>query len=274
MSGACAAFCGYHHALAAGVLSHIQRDGTLLRECARIGYQDVPVGLEPLPAVGVIGVERSGDLVIQKIRCIGGPAYSLSGMMVRAEGVMRVDSHHLGQIVEGDVWTRAMIHVTIGIDDTDSKDGGATFALALALLSHVNRINGVLPISHNIVMLNPDVFIKTGGNSASFIEVAVMPDHLENLSDKVRRFVADESLSHEWGVAIRTGLGVPRPLREYGKLVREQVISRTIAEATAENYDIFLTGGNGVIGALAAIALAGLPNEILLDPKQNIFPEC
>ncbi|MEI8330515.1 MAG: sugar-specific transcriptional regulator TrmB [Methanomicrobiales archaeon] len=274
MSGACAAFCGYHHALAAGVLSHIQRDGTLLRECARIGYQDVPVGLEPLPAVGVIGVERSGDLVIQKIRCIGGPAYSLSGMMVRAEGVMRVDSHHLGQIVEGDVWTRAMIHVTIGIDDTDSKDGGATFALALALLSHVNRINGVLPISHNIVMLNPDVFIKTGGNSASFIEVAVMPDHLENLSDKVRRFVADESLSHEWCVAMRTGLGVSRPLREYGKLVREQVISRTIAEATAENYDIFLTGGNGVIGALAAIALAGLPNEILLDPKQNIFPEC
>ena len=45
MSGACAAFCGYHHALAGGVLSHVQRDGTLLRECAHIGYRDVPVGL-------------------------------------------------------------------------------------------------------------------------------------------------------------------------------------------------------------------------------------
>ncbi len=271
MSGACAAFCGYHHALAAGVLSHIQRDGTLLRECARIGYLDVPVGLQPLPAVGVIGVERSGDSVIQKIRCIGGPAYSLSGMMARADGVTRVDTHHRGQIVEGDVWTRAMVHVTIGIDDTDSKDGGATFALALALLTHVTRIKGVLPISHHIAMLNPDVFLKTGGNSASFIEVAVVPDQLENISDKVRRFVADESLSHEWGVAIHTGLGVPRYLREYGRLVRDQVISRTIAEATAEKFNIVLAGGNGVIGALGAVALAGLPNEILLDPKQDIF---
>ena len=271
MSGACAAFCGYHHALAAGVLSHIQRDGTLLRECARIGYLDVSVGLQPLPAVGVIGVERSGDSIIQKIRCIGGPAYSLSDMMARAEGVTRVDTQHHGQIVEGDVWTQAMVHVTIGIDDTDAKDGGATFALALALLTHVTRIEGVLPISHHITMLNPDVFLKTGGNSASFIEVAVVPDQLENLADKVRRFVAGESLSHEWGVAIRTGLGVPRHLREYGRLVREQVISRTITEATAEKFNIVLTGGNGVIGALGAVALAGLPNEILLDPKHDIF---
>jgi tRNA(Ile2) C34 agmatinyltransferase TiaS len=164
-----------------------------------------------------------------------------------------------------------MVHVTIGIDDTDSKDGGATFALALALLTHVTRIKGVLPISHHIAMLNPDVFLKTGGNSASFIEVAVVPDQLENISDKVRRFVADESLSHEWGVAIHTGLGVPRYLREYGRLVRDQVISRTIAEATAEKFNIVLAGGNGVIGALGAVALAGLPNEILLDPKQDIF---
>jgi hypothetical protein len=270
MSGACAAFCGYHHALAGGALSHVQRDGTLLRECARIGYRDVPVGLMPLPAVGVIGVERAGDSVIQKIRCIGGPAYSLSDMMGRAEGVARVDTHREGHIVEGDVWTQALVHVTIGIDDTDSKEGGATFALALALLSHVTRIKGVLPISHHIAMLNQDVFIKTAGNSASFIEVAIVPDRLDELTDNVLRFVADESFSREWGIAIRSGIGVPDGLREYGRLVRDQVISRTVAEATAERFGISLIGGNGVIGALGAVALAGLPNEILLDPVQKI----
>ncbi|PKL70539.1 MAG: sugar-specific transcriptional regulator TrmB [Methanomicrobiales archaeon HGW-Methanomicrobiales-1] len=271
MSGACAAFCGHHHSLAGGVLSHVERDGTLLRECARTGYRDVLVGLMPLPAVGVIGVEHVGDSIVQKIRCIGGPAYSLSDMMARAEGVTRVDTHHNGHIVEGDVWTRAMVHVTIGIDDTDTKEGGATFALALALLSHVTRIKGVLPISHHVAMLNQDVFVKTAGNSASFIEVAVIPEMLDELSDKVRRFVADESLSPEWGIAVRTGLGVPEQLREYGRLVREQVISRTIAEATAEQFGIYLWGGNGVIGALGAVALAGLPHEILLDPAKNDF---
>ena len=271
MSGACAAFCGYHHALAGGVLSKVERDGTLLREFARIGYRDVPVGLMPLPAVGVVGVERSGDSVIQKIRCIGGPAYSLSDMMARAEGVMRVDAHQNGHIVEGSVWTQALVHVTIGIDDTDSKEGGATFALALALLSQVARNKGVLPIGHHIAMLNPDVLIKTAGNSASYIEVAVLPELLEDLMEKVRRFVADESLSSEWGIAIRTGIGVPDKLQEYGRLVREQVITRTIAEATAKAFGISLIGGNGVIGALGAVALAGLPNEVLLDPTREIL---
>ena len=28
-----------------------------------------------------------------------------------------------------------------------------------------------------------------------------------------------------------------------------------------------LAGGNGVIGALAAVALAGLPHDVLLDPR-------
>jgi len=270
MSGACAAFCGYHHALAGGVLVHVERDGTLLRESARIGRCVVPVGLSPLPAVGVTGIERDGNTVVQHIRCIGGPAYSLSDMMARAEGVLQVVTRQAGPIVEGDVRTQALMHVTIGIDDTDSKEGGATFALALALLSHVTRINGVLPISHHVAMLNQDVFAKTAGNSSSFIEVAVAPESYADLEEKTLRFVADESFSREWGIAIRSGLQIPDRLREYGRLVRERVITRAVAEATAERFGITLHGGNGVIGALGAVALAGLPHEVLLDPACEI----
>jgi hypothetical protein len=82
--------------------------------------------------------------------------------------------------------------------------------------------------------------------------------------------VADESLSHEWGIALRRGIGVPAGLREYGRLVRGQVISRAVAVTTAEEFGISLIGGNGVIGALGAVALAGLPNEVLLDLAQDI----
>jgi hypothetical protein len=270
MSGACAAFCGYHHALAGGVLVRVERDGTLLRESARIGRRVVPVGLSPLPAVGVTGIERDGNTVVQHIRCIGGPAYSLSDMMARAEGVLQVETRQAGPIVEGSVRTQALVHVTIGIDDTDSKEGGATFALALALLSHVTRINGVLPISHHVAMLNQDVFAKTAGNSSSFIEVAVTPESYSDLEEKTLRFVADESFSREWGIAIRSGLQIPEGLREYGRLVRERVITRAVAEATAERFGITLHGGNGVIGALGAVALAGLQYEVLLDPGREI----
>jgi hypothetical protein len=271
MSGACAAFCGYHHALAGGVLVRVERDGTLLRESARIGRCVVPVGLSPLPAVGVTGIECDGNTVVQHIRCIGGPAYSLSDMMARAEGVLQVETRQDGPIVEGNVRTQALVHVTIGIDDTDSKEGGATFALALALLSYVTRIKGVLPISHHVAMLNQDVFIKTAGNSSSFIEVAVAPESYADLEEKTLRFVADESFSRQWGIAIRAGLEIPEGLREYGKLVRERVITRAVAEATAERFGITLHGGNGVIGALGAVALAGLPHEVLLDPGREIL---
>jgi len=271
MSGACAAFCGYHHALAGGMLSHVERDGTLLRESARLGSREISVGLSPKSAVGVWGVERKDDIIVQQIRCIGGPAYSLSDMMSRAEGVVRVESRHQDHLVEGNVLTKALMQVTIGIDDTDSRDGGATFALALALLNDVSRVKGVIPISHHVVMLNPDVFVKTAGNSASFIEVAVLPERYPVLVEKTKRFIADESLSAEWGIAFRKGLCMPEGLRKYGKMVREQIISRTVAEATAERFGIVLYGGNGVIGALGAVALTNLPHEVLLDPARNDF---
>jgi hypothetical protein len=270
MSGACAAFCGHHHRLAGGMLSSVERDGTLLRESAVLGTRDISVGLSPLSAVGVCGVEQSGNAIVQHIRCIGGPAYSLSDMMARAEGVVRVESRHDGHIVDGQVWTRALNQVTIGIDDTDTKEGGATFALALALLNHLGRLPGIIPISHHVAMLNPSVFAKTAGNSASFIEIAVEPEAFFGLMEKTTRFIADESLSHEWGIALRSGLDLPEGLREYGQMARSQVISRPLAEATAERFGVALAGGNGVIGALAAVALTGLPHEVLLDPAQEI----
>jgi len=270
MSGACAAFCGYHHALAGGALTKVHRDGTLLRECGRMGDFAVEVGLPPLSAVGVVGIRREGDLVVQTIRCIGGPAYSLSDMMSRAEGVINVETRAEGHIVEGSVRTRALLHVTIGVDDTDSHEGGATFALAYALLDHVTRMKGVLPISHHVAMLNPAVFAKTAGNSASFIELAVEPGAYAQLAERATRFVADESLSREWGIALRTGLGVPAGLRDYGRQVRGHVVSRAVAEAAAERFGVTLVGGNGIIGALGAVALEGLSHELLLDPSQEI----
>jgi len=271
ISGACAAFCGYHHSLAGGILYHVERDGTLLTEKAHIGEHEISVGLAPLSAVGVCSVERCGDAIVQTIRCIGGPAYSLSDMMARAEGVLKVEPRHAGAIVEGKIWSSACVHVIIGVDDTDNRDGGATFALALALLNHLSRIRGILPISHHVVMLNPDIVQKTAGNSSSYIEVAVLPAVVADLEERVRRFVSDESFSPDWGIAIRSGFMPSHGLWQYGRLVRETVVTRDIAETTAACHGILLAGGNGVIGALGAVALAGLSHEIQLDPARNEF---
>lgn len=271
MSGGCAAFCGFHHALAGGVIAAVERDGTLLRECARTGWQETEVGLLPLPAVGVTGIANEGGFIVQHIRSFGGPAYSLSDMMAQADGVCKVETRQTGTTVEGKVWTRALTHVTIGIDDTDTKDGGATFALALALLTHLSSARGVLPIAHHVVMLNPAVSGKTAGNSGSFIEIAVEPDHLADVIERSKKFVAGESLSPEWGIAVRQGFIIPPGLREYGNLARTGIVTRPVAEAAAERFGVQLHGGNGIIGALGAVALSRLPDEILLDPRKDVM---
>jgi tRNA(Ile2) C34 agmatinyltransferase TiaS len=175
--------------------------------------------------------------------------------------------------VEGQVVTRALSHVTIGIDNTDSKDGGATFALAFALLNHISRTEGVLPISHHVVMLKPDVPMKTAGNSASYIEFAVEPGLYESVLAKVRHFIVDETFSADWGIAVRAGLCMPKGLRAYGQDARSRILTQEYAERIAQKFGITLVGGNGVIGALGAVALAGLPHEILLDPLAEIHQD-
>ncbi|MCK9298702.1 sugar-specific transcriptional regulator TrmB [Methanoculleus sp. YWC-01] len=270
MSGGCAAFCEFHHARAGGALQSVRRDGTLLRERAGLGRREVAVGLDPAPAVGIVGVSHEDGYIRQQIRCIGGPAYSLTDMMSFAEGVCGVTVHREGPVVEGEVVTRALAYVAVGIDDTDTATEGATFALALALLQHLAKLDGVMPIGHRVAMLNPRLEARTAGNSCSCIELAVEPNLVARIEESAVRFVAGEAASPEWGIAVRQGFRVPGALRAYGRSARESVIDREAAEKTAGLFGAHLYGGRGVIGALAAVSLIGLPHDVLLDPGRDV----
>lgn len=270
LSGACAAFCGYHHTLAGGVVEEVQRDGTLLRESAGMGRCEISIGLHPSAAVGVVGVERDGEDIVQHIRCIGGPAYSLTDMMSQADGVCDVRVTRSGGVVEGAIRTRALTHLIIGVDDTDSREGGATFAFSLALLQYLGGIRGVIPIDHHVVMLNPRIPEKTAGNSSSSIELAIQPGLVARVTERALLFVEDEALSPEWGVAVKKGFRIDPDLRAYGRKAREDRIDPKETDSVAGRFSIDLYGGRGVTGALAAVALTGLPNEVLLDPEQPV----
>jgi hypothetical protein len=247
----------------------ICRDGTLLREFIPYGEQNIEVGLYPNPAVTITGVYRDGDQIVQKIRSVGGPAYSLTGMMGRARGVLGVEVIRDGACTEGWIRTRALTHLTIGLDNTDSPEDGATFALAIALLEHLGGFPGVFPICHQVAMLYPGVREKTAGNSCSAIELAVEPEIIEDISAEVARFVGDESASSAWGIAIRSGLRIPEKLRLFGLKTRKQEVSLAESMDVAARSSVILSGDEGTIGALAAVALSDLPPSLLLDPKRD-----
>lgn len=266
LSSACAGFCGYHHRAAGGVIESVERDGNLLRETARLGRSRLEIGLPPLPAVGVEGVRLEDGLVVQELRSIGGPAYSLSEMIGHADGVLDVRLERAGALVRAEVVTRALVHLLIGIDDTDSAAGGATFALALAMLQHLARLEGVQPIGHRVVMLDPGIAERTAGNACSYLELAVEPDALAPVAHHAVRFVSDEAFSPEWGVAIRAGFRVPEALRGFATRARAGPVTREEAVAVAARTGTALHGGRGAIGSLAAIGTAGSTIEAQLDP--------
>ena len=317
-SAGCAAFCTYHHSLAKGAVFGGHREGMFLIEYATLSkgndgdkckgkdkgndkdgaeapHDAVQIGSFPLSAVGISDVRREGDMIVQQIRCFGGPAYSLTEMMKTAEGVCDIrisgakskdtetddtktaDSKTADtktadtkktsgrDIITGEILTRAMKHLIIGIDDTDSEEGGATFALALGLLQYLGKMNGVIPISHRVVMLNPALEC-TAGNSCSFIELAVLPEVADEVKELAARFVEDESLSDNWGIAVKEGFVISETLRGFGFSARERVIADGELSDIAARENLFVRGGKGTTGAVAAISFCGLSTRILLCP--------
>jgi tRNA(Ile2) C34 agmatinyltransferase TiaS len=130
-----------------------------------------------------------------------------------------------------------------------------------------------MPIGHHVVMLNPSHPGRTAGNSASFIELAAEPALCPQIRGHSLRFVSDEALSPEWGIAIKQGFTVPRELRHFGNRVRTGTVTREDAVETARRHGIFTGGGEGIIGAVAAVSCIGLGNDILLDPKRAILAD-
>ena len=270
LSSGCAGFCEYHHKRAGGAARFVQRDGMIFRMRARLGEAG-PLKLDNA-AVGLVSVEKKGDYIYQTIRSIpGGPAYSLTSMMSRAKGVCCVKTALNEGCVNGIVRTKALVPVTVGIDDTDRKGcGGATFALAQALLKYISNVKGVIGIRHQVAVLSQEIEEKTAGNSCSFIELAVEHEALGPLAEKICRFIDDESVSQEWGAAIFCGIEVPAALRSFAGEARKRRVTEMEAESAAESCGVKIFGGRGKIGALAAVGLKDQPQEILLDAESNL----
>ncbi|HJJ30889.1 MAG TPA: sugar-specific transcriptional regulator TrmB [Methanocorpusculum sp.] len=271
MSSGCAGFCEYHHRKAGGAAISVSRDGLIFRETARISDAEHPETPAELSlknaAVGLVSVELNGDEVIQTIRSIyGGAAYSLSSMMGMAKGVCGVHISAENGFVTGTVRTKALLPVTVGIDDTDRKGcGGATFALANALFKYLIESGLATGIRHQVAALYPGIEEMTAGNSCSFLELAAPKENMDVLAAKICRFVEDESLSENWGVAIMTGIFVPEKLEAFAADVRSRRVSFEEAETAAKECGVSVFGKRGIIGATAAAALKNQPQEVLLD---------
>lgn len=262
---------------AGGVVKEVFVDGNTLIMNTKIGEGDVKFG----PASSDLGgqalkaLKIVGDEVHTTWLGLAGASVGVGACLPQAHGVLRAIYPNLKEIgganqVEITIVTRKMKRLIIGIDDTDSKEKGASWVLMLELM---NAMPYGKALTHKIIQLNPKVPEKTTSCVSIAASFAVEDQDLDKVVEFAKDFLKKNTHSKHTSMAIFEGLRIPEELKSYGQEAKSRIISIHEAETKAKEHSvkmIEITGKRGKIGALAAIGCfdlglraAGLPEDFL-----------
>lgn len=260
---------------ARGVVEHVEVMGTTLIMSTSVGEGKVRFG----PASNETGGQALKSLVVKdgKVETtwigLAGASVGVGACLPQAEGVESVEFIGDEQVggsrrVEVKLVTPLHRRLIIGIDDTDTKEKGATWVLGLNLAKEMPA--GIF-LSHKIIQLNPHAPQKTTNCASTGLSFAVRPEDMKRAVDWAKEFVSKGTFSDQTCVASFEGLSVPKRLAKYGADAKEFILSIGDAEHVAKECGVEIheiTGRRGMIGALAAIGCfdlglysAGLPED-------------
>lgn len=260
---------------ARGVVEHVEVQGTTLIMDARVGEGEVRFG----PASKYTGGQALKSLIVKNDRVettwigLAGASVGVGACLPQAEGVEKAEylSDSLvggSKQVEIRITTPLHRRLILGIDDTDTKEKGATWVLGLKMARE--SPHGIF-LSHKIVQLNPHAPQKTTNCASTGVAFAVRPDGVRKAVDWAKQFVRENTYSDQTSMAVFEGLAIPRKLVRYGADAKESILSIHDAEHAAKQNGVELievTGRRGSIGAVAAIGCfelglysAGLPED-------------
>jgi methanogenesis imperfect marker protein 11 len=267
----------YHPCLSGShwVVHQYQRTSELILRSHRDGNKHVflaKVGKTPLElkasvnAAGIEEVSVEGDEV--KVVHAGLAGAGVGAAMCRgmAQGVKRVELYDVGggsKLGKAAVVTPKMEKVVIGVDDTDTKDEGATWTMAHNMGMELAK-QGFQYLDHIIVQLYPHNPHKTQNCVSVALTFAVKPGERDKLVEKAREILKNNTLSEKTAIAVLDGLKIPQTLRDYADRTKKSMMSVEEAEKIALEVGVELievTGAQGKIGALAALGLYDDPEE-------------
>ena len=260
---------------ARGVIDHVEVQGTTLTMDAHLGEGQVRFGPASKDTGGqaLKSVIVKGDKVETTWLGLAGASVGVGACLPQAEGVEKVEflsDEDVGgsRAVELRLTTPLHRRLVIGLDDTDTKEKGATWVLGLKLGREMPH---AVLLSHKIVQLNPDAPQKTTNCSSTAVSFAVLPDDIGKAVDWAKEFVSENTYSSETAMATFVGIEIPRTLVRFGAEAKGTILSIHDAEHAAAETGLNLievTGRRGLIGAVAAIGCvdlglysAGLPED-------------
>ena len=253
----------YQYERSSELVKKSNRDGNKHTFLVEVGKSDFNLKAS-FAAAGIEEVSVEGDEV--KVVHAGLAGAGVGAAMCRgmAEGVKRVELYDIGggsKVGRAAVVTPKLQKIVIGIDDTDTKEEGATWTLANNVGIELSKM-GFEYIDHVIVQLYPHNPNKTQNCVSIALVFAIKPGDRERIIEETRKLLKKHTLSNKTAMAVLDGVLIPKKLREYAEAAKKSMIYLDEAEKAAEEIGIQLievTGAEGKIGALAAL---GLYNDI------------
>jgi methanogenesis imperfect marker protein 11 len=253
----------YQYKRSSNLVLSSKRDGDKHTYLLKVGKSDM--NLKPsLNAAGIEEVSVEGDEVRVVHAGLAGAGVGAAMCRGMADGVNRVELYDVGggsKVGRAAVVTPVMEKVVLGIDDTDTKDEGATWTLANNVGIELSKM-GFQYLDHVTVQLYPHNPNKTQNCVAIALVFAVMPGEKDKLVKKAVEILGEHTLSDKTALAILEGIGVPKSLRSYAEATKKSMIYLEQTQKVAKELGIQLvevTGAQGEIGALAAL---GLYNDV------------
>ena len=211
-------------------------------------------------AAGIDEIEVSGDEVRVTHSGLAGAGVGAGMCRGMGEGVKYVELLDVGggsKVGRAVVVTPKLEKVVIGIDDTDTKDAGATWTMAHNLGVELAG-EGFEYLDHIIVQLYPHNPHKTQNCVSIALTFAVRSERKDELISRVIEILKRDTLSDKTAIAVLEGLEIPSKLRQYSIATKSGMMSVDEAEKVAEDLNIPLiavSGNQGKVGALAALGL-------------------
>lgn len=258
-----------------GVIDCIRMSSDMIVMDTVIGERELNFGpvSEDVGGQGIKSLRVEGDEVRTTWYGIAGASVGIGACIPQCRDVIRTeypDDFKMGGAFRAnvDIITPKMVRVIVGVDDTDTKEKGASWvtSMKLGLECPIGRF-----IEHKIIQLNPKAPNKTTNCCSTAVSFAVREEEVPKLIEYVVDFVKGETFSDDTVVTVFQGLRIPDALREFGWSCKSVLYKPEDAIRVAEENGvqiISVTGMGGVIGAVAAIGCfdlgekaAGIPED-------------
>ncbi len=251
------------------LINQYKNNSKLILKAYRDGNKHVfltKVGKKPLDlkasinAAGIEEVSVEGDFVKVVHSGLAGAGVGAGMCRGMGEGIDHVELLNEGggsKLGKAAIITPKMEKITIGIDDTDTKDKGATWSMAHNIAIQLQK-EGYEYLDHVIVQLYPHNPDKTQNCVSIALTFAILSNQKERLINRIIDLLKKNTLSDKTAIAILEGIKIPKELKKYGMDAKTRIVTLEEANKVANDLNIPLisiTGDKGKIGALAALAL-------------------